>query len=253
MLYLIYLIILLSSKNIYSQISNLPSTNTQSFVLCTLSKNCSNVVGGLQIPTPQFILPVLAPNFTQLNTTSQYYVQTPYNLPVNNRFAIVNNTYDFFVYATDFPQNNVSSDHQPRSEYRSSYNFVNGTVLFEGFFKVSCNTTGFIFFQVFGLHAIFLMRTLNNTLVDYPYTKNICSNWHFLNVTLDINSQTGVTLIHSYLDNQLISNTSTVIPGPFIFKFGAYIDLSWNYTNRIESFYQNIRISTKGNVTYTGV
>ena len=53
------------------------------------------------------------------------------------------------------------------------------------------------------------------------------------------------------MDNQVISNTTSLLPGPFVFKFGSYIVLAWNYTQKVESFYQNIRISKKGNITYT--
>lgn len=252
MLYITYLIIILSLKEYFAQNSNLPSIDTKSFVTCTLFNNCSNIIGGLQIPTPQFILPKLSKNFTEMNTSVNYYIQSPYDLPLNTRFALINNTYNCFVYSNDSQWFTGSGNAFPRCEYRSYYNFINGTVAFEGFFKIPCTSSGFIFFQIFGLqHPIFMMRINNNALVDYPYTKNICTNWHFLNVTLDINSQTNKTAILSYLDNQVISNTTSLLPGPFVFKFGAYIGLSFNSTQKVESFYQNIRISKKGNISYT--
>lgn len=242
--FLMCFIYLFTFINCQSCIGNCTNGTISSFVLCSFYKNCTS----LNFPT--FISPPLQQGWKQLNDTN-FYVQTPYDLPNNLRYKRINNTYNFFVYDNDTRHNIGSTDLNPRSEYRSYYNFMNGTASFDAFVKLPCNMSGYIFFQIFGgSNTAYIFRTNSGNLMDYPYTKNFCNDWHYINATMTLNSYTNVTQKYIYLDNVLVHNASIIKPGPIFFKCGAYMGKLWNYSRVAETFYHNIRISTYGNVTW---
>ena len=242
MIVLVYILFQLLITKIFCQ--NQMNQSITSFVTCSFYNNCTN-----NLPTlPIFTLPILKPNWIQLNNS--YYIQRPYDLAENYRFALINNTYDFLVYKNDSPHSPISAT-GPRAEYRNNYNFMNGTISFEAFFKIGTNSSGFVLFQIFGVsHPIFMLRTNNGALVDDNRFPNITKTWHYLNATLKIDANKNITNTNIYLDNILMQNLSFPIGGPFYFKCGTYIDLRWNISTPAETFYSNIRISTYKNATW---
>ena len=174
------------------------------------NNTCTNNVTSVSLfPDPTFInssVPVPNYNYSQkslqINLVSGwnllpfvYVIQQPWNLSLNTRYAekIVNYTLfqDFLVYSNDPPLANGSTT-MPRTEGRYlNQEMYNGTYAFTGYFRIDQNTSGVIFFQIFGLTL--QLRSYNCNLYNLNVkvsSINICNSYHFLNVTYDATMQT---------------------------------------------------------------
>jgi hypothetical protein len=151
-----------------------------------------------------------------------HYIQSPYNLPLSDRYAVTDGTNHFWVNSTDqpFQQGNTTS---PRTEMRIFNDYTNGVWQFEGDLYVPAGTTGAAVMQVFGgtsAATASQLRVYNGSLYRYttPILASIYDRWIHVNVIHDADAHT----VSIYLNGGFVRSDPDRGPATYYFKCGVY-------------------------------
>ncbi|KAI4334711.1 hypothetical protein L6164_013424 [Bauhinia variegata] len=183
--------------------------------------------------------------FTPLPLDSSYFqIQTPYDLPQDQRYSFKNGVHKFWVYSTDKPFMSTSNT-APRSEIRILYDYTSGIWQFEGYGYVPSGSTGVCIMQVFGgsLSSTSLqLRVYNGALTSYrspTLVQNIYDRWFRVNVIHDA----GANTITVYIDGELKYQGADRGDATHYFKFGVYEQN--DPSNYMESQWKGIKVFKK--------
>ncbi len=176
--------------------------------------------------------------FTEVPFT--YYIQSPYDLDLRDRYSLVNDTHDFKVLSTDQPFQ-VGNTTKPRTEMRIYNNYTSEVWQFEGDLFVPAGTTGAAVMQVFGgstSSTSCQLRVYNGSLCYYttPIMNNIHDTWIHVNVIHDANAHT----ISIYLNGTFIRSQADRGPSTYYFKCGVY--QQDNSSSLMQSKWANIKV-----------
>ncbi|KAK1262870.1 Citrate-binding protein [Acorus gramineus] len=179
--------------------------------------------------------------------SSNFDIQKPYDLPVNERYSFVDCVHRLWVYNSDKPLSPASPT-APRTEIRiRGYDYTSGVWQFEAYGYVPNGTTGVCIMQVFGGgngHATTLMlRVYNGALTYYRsivlVAHDIYDRWFRLNVIHDVDER-KVTV---YIDGELKLETADHGGNSHYFKCGVYAQADDSYY--MESQWKDIRVLKK--------
>ncbi|KAK9271900.1 hypothetical protein L1049_002265 [Liquidambar formosana] len=156
---------------------------------------------------------------------SNFDIQRPYDVPVNQRYSFVNGIRKLWVFSTDKPHTPTSKT-APRTEIRiQGYDYSSGVWQFEGYGYVPKGTSGVCVMQVFGSsppHATTLVLSVyNGSLSSYRdpvLVPNIYNKWFRLNVIHDVDSSKVKVFINGVLKFQAEGRGGS----SHYFKFGVY-------------------------------
>ncbi|XP_027076860.1 citrate-binding protein-like [Coffea arabica] len=176
---------------------------------------------------------------------SNFEIQRPYNVPVDQRYSYVDGVHKMWVFDTDKPHFPASNT-RPRTELRiEGYDYSSGVWQFEGYGYVPSGTSGVCIMQVFGaqLHATTLMlRVYNGNLSYYKnpvIVPNIDNRWFKLNVIHDVEAS-KVTV---FIDGVQMFETDGRGGSDHFFKCGVYTQD--DASHRMESRWKGIKILKK--------
>ncbi|KAL4569246.1 hypothetical protein LXL04_024882 [Taraxacum kok-saghyz] len=191
----------------------------------------------------------LSSGFTCLPFNTSYYKNhKPYNLPLEERYSLINGVHKLWVFSTDEPMSRGSPT-LPRSElFINGYVYSSGVWQFEAGVFVPCGTTGVSVMQVFGSDpphtTTTMLRVYNGTL--YYYRKdvilhNIYDKWFRLNVIHDVEGNNVKVYINGVFKFKGDGRGGTT----HYFKFGVYAQD--NAAFYMESRWKHIKIFKKSN------
>nr|XP_034604872.1 citrate-binding protein-like [Setaria viridis] len=183
---------------------------------------------------------------------SDFVVQSPYDLPVEQRYRYdaCTGVRTFWVYAGDKPFNNATTTN-PRTEVRlRGHDYSSGVWQFEGYCYVPSGTSGASVMQIHNenagaAHATTLMlHVYNGTLRHYSgaaVEPGIYDRWFRLNVVHDV----GASTVAVYVDGGAPRLAVAVAPSAsHYFKFGVYVQ-HHDVSPRVESRWRNVTVYTK--------
>ncbi|KAF8012010.1 hypothetical protein BT93_I0208 [Corymbia citriodora subsp. variegata] len=184
--------------------------------------------------------------FTSLPLTqSNFVVQRPYDVPVDQRYSLEDGVHKLWVLDTDKPHSPTSQT-KPRTEIRiTGYDYSSGVWQFEGHGYVPSGTTGVCIMQVFGAvgHATtFMLRVYNGTLYYYRsqvLLENIYDRLFKLNVIHDVDNSN----VKIFIDDQLRLSVPDHGGASHYFKFGVYTQD--NSSHYMESRWRDVKIFKK--------
>ncbi|CAL5204292.1 unnamed protein product [Lathyrus oleraceus] len=164
--------------------------------------------------------------FTQLPLdNSNFQIQKPYDVSVNQRYAFTNGVHKFWIYPTDKPFMSGSNT-QPRTEIRiTGYDYTSGIWQFEGYGYVPSGTSGVCIMQVFGGSSTATtsqLRVYDGSLTYYRspvLSANIYNRWFRVNAIHDV----GANNVKIYIDGDLKYNGDGRGAGTHYFKIGVYV------------------------------
>ncbi|KAG0529304.1 hypothetical protein BDA96_05G087000 [Sorghum bicolor] len=179
---------------------------------------------------------------------SQFVVQKPYNVPLQQRYEQRDGVRRMWVFATDKP---ISSTHPggARTEIKVNKIYSSGVWQFEGDMYVPSDTSGAWVMQIFGAatHATTVMLHVYDGRLTYYHdlTKvvadRVYNRWIRLNVVHDV-AAGNVTV---FVDGE----RRLIAPGQggkeHYFKFGVYKQSHNHPSHRMESRWKNVAIYTK--------
>lgn len=179
-----------------------------------------------------------------------YDIQKPYDVPVNQRYEVVNGVYHFWVYSNDKPHTETSNT-DPRTEMRIKNDYHSGVHTFEGDVLIPSGTSGVTVFQVFGGHdyaTAAQIRTENGKLLHYSnevLASNVFDKWFHLKVQHDVSKHAVSFWVNNVFkltahDNGSPDNTSN----GWYFKLGVYALHESSY--KMESKYKNMVVTSGG-------
>ncbi|XP_010027728.1 citrate-binding protein [Eucalyptus grandis] len=179
-------------------------------------------------------------------TQSNFAVQRPYDVPVDQRYSFKDGVHKLWVFDTDKPHS-TTSETKPRTEIRiRGYDYSSGVWQFEGQGYVPGGTSGVCVMQVFGAvgqATTFVLRVYNGTLYYYGsqvLVENVYDKWFKLNVIHDADASN----VKIYIDDQLrFSAPGHGSGASHYFKFGVYaMDDS---SHRMESRWKDVKVLKK--------
>ncbi|KAJ1429718.1 Concanavalin A-like lectin/glucanase domain superfamily [Sesbania bispinosa] len=184
--------------------------------------------------------------FTRVSLdNSNFMIQKPYDVPVNQRYSFINGVHKFWVYSTDKPHM-PNSDTKPRTEIRiNGYDYTSGVWQFEGYGYVPSGTTGVCIMQVFGGSSsatTLQLRIYDGSLTYYRspvLAQNIYNRWFRVNVIHDV----GASNVKVYVDGVLKYDGADRGAGTHYFKFGVYEQN--DPSNYMESRWKDIKVFKK--------
>ncbi|XAR62316.1 hypothetical protein NMG60_11017036 [Bertholletia excelsa] len=184
--------------------------------------------------------------FTQLPlNASNFHIQKPYNLPVEERYSFIHGIHRLWVYSTDKPLS-YNSPTNPRTEIMlREYIYSSGVWQFEGCGYVPSGSTGMCIMQVFGAHpcnTTLMLRVYNGTLSYYSKAvveENIYDRWFRLNVIHDVERSHLKVYVDGILKLEVAGRGGTT----HYFKCGVYAQDHYSYY--MESRWKNIKVLTK--------
>ncbi|XP_058765847.1 citrate-binding protein-like [Vicia villosa] len=164
--------------------------------------------------------------FTQLPLgNSNFQIQKPYDVSVNERYSFSNGVHKFWIYPTDKPFMSGSNT-QPRTEIRiTGYDYTSGVWQFEGSGYVPSGTSGVCVMQVFGGSSTATtsqLRVYDGSLTYYKspvLSPNIYNRWFKVNAIHDV----GANNVKIYIDGNLKYNGDGRGAGTHYFKIGVYV------------------------------
>ncbi|CAI9109101.1 OLC1v1008856C1 [Oldenlandia corymbosa var. corymbosa] len=178
---------------------------------------------------------------------SNFEIQRPYDVPINQRYSFVDGVHTMWVFNTDKPHS-PNSNTRPRTELRiQGYDYSSGVWQFEGHGFIPSTTSGAVVMQIFGsnVHATTLMlRVYKGSLFYYNnpvLAQHIYDRWFRLNVIHDVDQSTikvfidGVQLFHEEDDRGGDNH---------FFKCGVYA-VEDDDSHRMESRWKGIRVLKK--------
>ncbi|KAI9108691.1 hypothetical protein K1719_020338 [Acacia pycnantha] len=177
--------------------------------------------------------------------TSNFKLQTPYNLPVSSRYSFQNGVHRLWVYSTDKPF--IPKSRGSRSEVRiQGYDYSSGVWQFEGHGYVPSGSTGVCIMQLFGSDpptaTTLMIRTYNGSLMYYRRTvlvPCIWDRWFQLNVIHDVEA----SIVRVYIDRVLVYEAPGRGGHSHYFKFGVYRQN--DSSHYMESRWKGIRVFHK--------
>ncbi|CAK8539371.1 unnamed protein product [Lathyrus sativus] len=177
---------------------------------------------------------------------SNFVIQKPYNLPVNQRYNFTNGVHQFWIYPTDKPFMSGSNT-KPRTEIRiSKHEYTSGIWQFEGYGYVPSGTSGVCIMQVFGGRSTATttqLRIYDGSLTYYnsPHilSQNIYNRWFKVNAIHDVDANN----VKIYIDGVLKRDGAGLGAGTHYFKFGVYVQN--DHSNRMESRWKDIKVFKK--------
>ncbi|KAK8465683.1 hypothetical protein PHAVU_009G146800 [Phaseolus vulgaris] len=184
--------------------------------------------------------------FTPLSfSNSNIQIQTPYDVPQNQRYSYSNGVHRFWVYSTDKPHTS-SSQTAPRSEMRiTGYDYSSGVWQFEGHFSVPSGTSGTCIQQVFGgvsSATTSQSRVYGGSLTHYQSAtleQNIYNKWYRFNVIHDV----GANNVKIFINGVKKFDGNGRGAGNHYFKCGVYAQNG--ASNYMESRWRDIKIFRK--------
>ncbi|XP_058772946.1 citrate-binding protein-like [Vicia villosa] len=177
---------------------------------------------------------------------SNFVIQKPYNIPVNQRYNFTNGVHQFWILPTDKPFMSGSNT-KPRTEIRiSKHEYTSGIWQFEGYAYVPSGTSGVCIMQVFGGRSTATttqLRIYDGSLTYYnsPHvlSQNIYDRWFKVNVIHNVDANN----VKIYIDGVLKRDGAGLGAGTHYFKFGVYVQN--DHSNRMESRWKNIKVFKK--------
>ncbi|XP_024975752.1 citrate-binding protein-like [Cynara cardunculus var. scolymus] len=174
---------------------------------------------------------------------SNFDIQKPYDVPLQQRYSFSNGVHKLWVFKTDKPHSRTSKT-SPRTEIRiRGYDYASGVWQFEGYGYVPRETTGVCVMQVFGSnppHATNTMLIVKDTSLYYYRRTVILSNlynkWFRLNVIHDVDRNT----VKVYIDGVLKYDGAGRRGKSHYFKCGLYSQKDGS--SYMESRWRDIRI-----------
>jgi Alginate lyase len=210
------------------------------FCLCVLATLASAQIGGSG----------------WVSVTPNFKVQSPYNLPVADRYSISNGVYHFIVYSNDAPFS-MGNTTKPRTEQRFEPDYTNAEIQYQSQIMVPTNVSGFCVFQIhtgdaqsptFGstTFMLFWFSSDGGSVHDYSGTelaKNLANQWFQLNVDHNVTTRT----ITVYINSKQVWQQQDNGAGDFYFKDGVYTQNG--ATLYMEDYIQNIRMWTNNELS----
>uniref|UniRef100_A0ACD5VZE5 Uncharacterized protein n=1 Tax=Avena sativa TaxID=4498 RepID=A0ACD5VZE5_AVESA len=195
----------------------------------------------------------LTVGFTPVRLTeSQFVVQKPFNVPLNERYEFAGGVRRMWVYSTDKP---ISSTHRggARTEIKINEIYRSGVWQFEGEVYVPAGTTGASVMQIFGAAPAQQATTLMLHVYDGNLTfyhdlrrvlaENIYDRWIRLNVIHDVADRSIVVYVDG--DERLRYRGPGSSSAPHYFKFGVYKQSHHQPSYLMESRWRNVAVFTK--------
>ncbi|KAK4264814.1 hypothetical protein QN277_025941 [Acacia crassicarpa] len=177
--------------------------------------------------------------------SSNFKVQKPYDVAVNQRYSFSNGVHRLWVYSTDKPFT-PSSDTLPRTEIRiTGHDYTSGVWQFEGYGYVPSGTSGVCIMQVFGGSSsatTLQIRVYNASLTYYRspvLLQNMYDRWFRLNVIHDV----AASNVNVYIDGVLKYNGAGRGQASHYFKFGVYTQN--DPSHYMESRWKDIKLFKK--------
>ncbi|MGH9599878.1 MAG: polysaccharide lyase family 7 protein, partial [Terracidiphilus sp.] len=186
--------------------------------------------------------------------TPDFKVQSPYNLPVSDRYAYDSTTgiYHLWVFSTDepFQQGNATL---PRTEQRFEPDYTSGEIQYQAMLMGDPSENSYCIFQIHTGDAqsteygsttfmLFWFSADGGSVWDYSGTelvKNLGSNWFQLNA--DHNLATNTITI--WINGQEIWEQKDNGAGDFYFKDGVY-EQNHSPTNEMDAWVENLQFWT---------
>ncbi|XP_058764241.1 citrate-binding protein-like [Vicia villosa] len=177
---------------------------------------------------------------------SNFVIQKPYNIPVNQRYNFTNGVHQFWILPTDKPFMSGSNT-KPRTEIRiSKHEYTSGIWQFEGYAYVPSGTSGVCIMQIFGGRSTATttqLRIYDGSLTYYnsPHvlSQNIYDRWFKVNAIHDMDANN----VKIYIDGVLKRDGAGLGAGTHYFKFGVYVQN--DHSNRMESRWKDIKVFKK--------
>nr|AFK37843.1 unknown [Lotus japonicus] len=174
--------------------------------------------------------------------SSNFIVEKPYDVAVDERYSFINGVHRFWVYSTGKPHM-PSSNTKPRTEIRiTGRNYTSGVWQFEGYGYVPSGTTGVCIMQMFGgtsSATTLQLRVYNGSLTYYRspvMAENIYDRWFKVNAIHDV----GASSVKVYINGVLKYEGADRGAGTHYFKFGVtnkmILPTTWNLSGKISKF-----------------
>ncbi|KAL6905576.1 hypothetical protein ACP4OV_003177 [Aristida adscensionis] len=182
-------------------------------------------------------------------TDAQFSVQRPYDVPVEQRYELVDGVRRMWVYCTDKPHDPTSHT-KPRTEIRIELNYTAGVWQFEGYGYVPAGTTGVSIMQVFGAppasgHATTLMLHVYDGRLMYYHNEtrivddDIYDRWFKLNVIHNADAAKLAVFIDG---EERLFVDGRGMGAVHYFKYGVYTQTDPSY--RMDSRWRDVKVFT---------
>jgi hypothetical protein len=189
-----------------------------------------------------------------------FYVQRPYNKPINTRFSIVNGVYNFWVFPNDFPHAPDAGGRNPRTEARyggtadkaTGGNFSSGMRMYSADMLIEKNAVSSAIMQIhatdpavpIGVRIMPNGNMVNNGTLTVVQGSSVpgglIDRWFNYKASLD----TTTMQVKIYVNNCLKATyTGQRGSGAFYFKNGVYFCKTSQ--NGCFSHYKNVRFYRK--------
>ncbi|PON43495.1 Alginate lyase [Parasponia andersonii] len=179
-------------------------------------------------------------------TESNFEIQKPYDVPLEQRHSFENGVRRLWVYADDKPHN-PSSRTQPRTEVRiKGLDYTSGVWQFEGYGFVPNGTSGATVAQIHGAShgaTTIILRIYNGDMKYYNrdlVAKNLYDKWFRLNIIHDVDRGN----VAVFIDGIKKFQGKDKGPGDLYFKCGVYAAPA-NISYYMESRWKDIKIYKK--------
>ncbi|KAJ9564684.1 hypothetical protein OSB04_000650 [Centaurea solstitialis] len=177
---------------------------------------------------------------------SNFEIQKPYDVPVQQRYNFSHGVHKLWVLKTDKPHTRGSKTN-PRTEIRiRGYDYSSGVWQFEGHGYVPSETTGVCVMQVFGSKGPYATTTMlvvkDTSLYYYRRTvilSDLYNKWFRLNVIHDVDRNT----VQVYIDGVLKYDGVGHGGNSHYFKCGVYSQNDGS--SYMESRWKDIKIFKK--------
>ncbi|GMP79842.1 hypothetical protein CsSME_00035196 [Camellia sinensis var. sinensis] len=181
-------------------------------------------------------------------TESNFKLQKPYDIPLEQRYSFQNGVHRLWVYADDKPYD-PSSPAQPRTEIRIlGLDYSYGVWQFEGYGFVPNSTFGATIVQIHGATnytTTIILRIYNGNMrycsVDLVDT-DLYDKWFRVNLIHDVDKRNLTVFIDGV--KKFETKDRGAGAGDFYFKCGVYVALA-NISYYMESRWRDIKIYKK--------
>ncbi len=184
--------------------------------------------------------------------TPDFNVQSPYNLPVSDRYTDTDGVYHMWVFTTDepFEEGNTTL---PRTEQRFEPDYTSGDIQYQAMLMGDPSENSYSIFQIHTGDAqsdeygsttfmLFWFSSDGGSVHDYSGTElanNLGSNWFQLNVDHNLVTRT-VTV---WINNQEVWEQQDNGAGDFYMKDGVY-EQDHDPTNEMDAWVKDIQFWT---------
>ncbi|XP_055822595.1 citrate-binding protein-like [Solanum dulcamara] len=184
--------------------------------------------------------------FTPISISqSNFQIQKPDDVPVNQRYSFIDGVHKFWVFKTD-KTHTTTSQIKPRCEIRiTGHDYSSGIWQFEANGYVPSGSSGVSIMQVFGASpsaTTLVLRVYDGNLHYYRekvIESNIYNRWFRLNVIHDVGASKSKVYINGILKHETLGRGGD----NHYFKFGVYAQD--NESDRMESRWRGIKLFKK--------